>query len=556
MQSVGGGARRRAERRTAPLSDTDLRAVFNRWDANKCGWVDYVELRRALSGAGLNLNNPKTDEILQFCDEDTAGGSLDIGQFGALVRRLESLDPLPTVAPPIREPALEAVAASTRPDIARPAAAGLGDSYPRDVNDIYLGDYSGPPPVPPPAALPNPAMSPRTTARVRCHVARRAAAASRMPSAVAAPRVPQGAPDPEPWNGSAAAGKDWHWQADAHNPKEEAHPQYEQLQSQGKPYHPANRARRDAGRLPRELPDTIYSALFCFCLSIDMDLLYRDFGHGALDASIPPDRSHPRYKQLESKRRKHERAVTLKARAFAVLVLALPFVLALTLACAVQFVTSYYLVLTVLNGDENLSEGCTDETAAVLRVVVLGIFASSVARDLLETWDMHLWVKCFPTSKSFKRLRVREWVDTADRKNFVRLPEMGLTRAYRAAFYGLVLIKAGLALIVFAGGAGVLLHSPSNFELVLNTLAAEFVLNIDEMAHRLFISRSMRVRSVAPVLHAMHAERVSEYATAWKCANYMWYDIAQFVYIYVPLGLIAALGGAAHAGWCSRDDRQ
>ena len=80
----------------------------------------------------------------------------------------------------------------------------------------------------------------------------------------------------------------------------------------------------------------------------------------------------------------------------------------------------------------------------------------------------------------------------------LRKPASGITRVERLCIYLFVLVgKLLLALLVLAAGTGVLLHSPTDYDLVLNTLAAEFVLNVDEMAYILFVSPTVRSSSAA-----------------------------------------------------------
>ena len=76
-----------------PYSGAEVRAAFDRFDANGSGRLDYRELRAALRAlAGLDVDSQDATAILQQYDAD-GNGLLDLDEFGSLVRRLSSLSP-------------------------------------------------------------------------------------------------------------------------------------------------------------------------------------------------------------------------------------------------------------------------------------------------------------------------------------------------------------------------------------------------------------------------------------------------------------------------------
>ena len=76
-------------------SDAELRAAFERFDANKSGRLDYRELREALRAVGgLELDGQEAVDILQQYDSD-GNGLLDLDEFSSLVRRLAGLQARP-----------------------------------------------------------------------------------------------------------------------------------------------------------------------------------------------------------------------------------------------------------------------------------------------------------------------------------------------------------------------------------------------------------------------------------------------------------------------------
>ena len=72
-------------------------------------------------------------------------------------------------------------------------------------------------------------------------------------------------------------------------------------------------------------------------------------------------------------------------------------------------------------------------------------------------------------------------------------PLTGITKWERAAFYLCVLLpKLGIAAAVAEAGAGAVLRSGNNFDLVLNALAATFIIEFDEWAYGMLIPSALR----------------------------------------------------------------
>ena len=83
----------------------------------------------------------------------------------------------------------------------------------------------------------------------------------------------------------------------------------------------------------------------------------------------------------------------------------------------------------------------------------------------------------------------------------------GITPFARGVFYVFVLApKALLALWLGLAGSGLVLRSESNYDLVLNAVAAGFVLDLDEVAHRVFLPRMKKNMAKCPPLGVTQAE--------------------------------------------------
>ena len=70
-------------------SDSDVRAAFRRFDANNSGKLDYKELRAALRGLGVDVDEREAVRVLQSYDEE-GNGLMELDEFSRLVRQIQS----------------------------------------------------------------------------------------------------------------------------------------------------------------------------------------------------------------------------------------------------------------------------------------------------------------------------------------------------------------------------------------------------------------------------------------------------------------------------------
>ena len=168
-----------------------------------------------------------------------------------------------------------------------------------------------------------------------------------------------------------------------------------------------------------------------------------------------------------------------------------------------QLAFSYYLINTVrqshgsldnTSGDP-LSDYCSgydNAGSAILKMLGVISFLSLCLGDLQETYDMHLWLSMFKTSKTHEKLEVHRWVDTSNKivkDTKIYLPLTGITCFARFIFYTLVVIpKVVVAVCVAMAGSGLVLRSDSDYDLVLNAVAAGFVLELDEVVYRVYLT--------------------------------------------------------------------
>ena len=121
-----------------PQADATLRAVFERFDANRSGRLDYSELRNCLHALGIDVTPPEAAQVLARYDADHSG-LMELDEFARLARGLgyqpasyqpASHPPPPSYPPP---PAFPPPAAPAYQPAAYPPTAYPPPSHPRTV---------------------------------------------------------------------------------------------------------------------------------------------------------------------------------------------------------------------------------------------------------------------------------------------------------------------------------------------------------------------------------------------------------------------------------------
>ena len=226
-------------------------------------------------------------------------------------------------------------------------------------------------------------------------------------------------------------------------------------------------------------------------------------------------------------------------------------VLALTATYVVQFTFAYHLLGAV--GKEPLASTCTG-TSSLLRHVAVLTFCSLICFDLLETYDMHLWISMFPSARSHEKLAFVKSQDLSASHHpaigrttsgiiWVFRPASGITRRVRVLFYVCVISgKLLVALSVLAGGAGAILRSADNFDCVLNSVAAAFIIEIARSVYGLYVPRYVRkLFTSLPALGLTEAERAK---------RPLRFHTAQKLHFYLVAALVFLLNGSVMHAWC------
>tara|TARA_B110001452_G_scaffold264395_2_gene267342 strand:- start:42 stop:1505 length:1464 start_codon:yes stop_codon:yes gene_type:complete len=283
-------------------------------------------------------------------------------------------------------------------------------------------------------------------------------------------------------------------------------------------YNPMTQLRKEEGRFPIHMPETVYTAVILCWLNLPV----------------------PRYRRDGTR-------IPGPGWGFQMGVMFGPVVVAYIISCVVQMAMSYYLLTALaIHDGEDLSQTCTSDTSWPLRLCACFIYLCAVMSDAFETRDMHMWLSCFRRAERREFFKVVESKDRGDVEFATILPKSGMTSSTRTAIYGGVMLpKVLLSALVLCAGAGVVLRSKSNFELVLNSVAVAFVLEIDELIYKALVSTSVKQRCKAPSFAAP--------ATGAYIARYGGYrrnEYWAFLHTYVALALVVLMGLVQYRFWC------
>ena len=176
---------------------------------------------------------------------------------------------------------------------------------------------------------------------------------------------------------------------------------------------------------------------------------------------------------------------------------------ALSVTIVLQVTFGMFLYGAVLDADGDLARTC-DHSTVWLRWIALSAFTMLGLKELLDAWNMHLWLQLFPRSISHQPLELQNnlrasrapgpgWERT---KVSVHRPTMGIPRLARASFYAFAIIpNVASSVLVLIAGSGAVLRSANDFDLVINSVAAAFVLELDALVYTLLIPASTKALS-------------------------------------------------------------
>jgi hypothetical protein len=132
-----------------------------------------------------------------------------------------------------------------------------------------------------------------------------------------------------------------------------------------------------------------------------------------------------------------------------------------------------------------------------LRFICLAIFIAFVSQDMSETYKMFLWVVNMKTSRQHEEIKVA--VSSSGETTLVS----GLT-LYMKIFNIVVIVlpKLVIGILILVIGCPFLAKSETDEDLLLNTLAAYFIVEIDEYMYTIFDNYFIKnaLDQVPPVL--------------------------------------------------------
>lgn len=201
-----------------------------------------------------------------------------------------------------------------------------------------------------------------------------------------------------------------------------------------------------------------------------------------------------------------------------------------------QVTLGYYLFGGVTSADGDLAPECAPDLY-YLQCAALTAFVCMAMRDFLEALDTHQWLQMFKRSAGHEELKLQKYKDQND--DTLHRPTTGLTRCARTAFYLLLLLPCvAVTTLVLIAGSGAVLRSENRFDLVLNCVAAIFVLDLDDICYALLVSRSAKNACEGlPPLNAGEEEGGEGAAFGRFCgaAFFFWLVFGAALLIDVPL---------------------
>lgn len=182
------------------------------------------------------------------------------------------------------------------------------------------------------------------------------------------------------------------------------------------------------------------------------------------------------------------------------LTILLPQILAYIICLTVQI--SFIFFVRSLTEDIPIPV-CQDKLDWYPRVLGLILCVASVYRDFEETIQMILWVRCLPNfdpkihdgiieycceNSGRTSLPFQNWTNP-DTKQVVTKPAAGISQAYRFCIYAFVLLpKSVLSVLVLAYGAKNVLAAGTVGDVIANSMAFVFVLDLDDLVYTVLTS--------------------------------------------------------------------
>ena len=238
------------------------------------------------------------------------------------------------------------------------------------------------------------------------------------------------------------------------------------------------------------------------------------------------------------------------------LVITLPLLSAFLASVGAQAAFVYFLRAIVDAGFDDRS--CDNEGSPYLRGLCLVVLNMLALTDVVETNDMARWLRMIPEWNAEKHAALQKEHGTflcvrsceMFDKERGRVTEAGhvfatgITPRSRALVYACVLVpKVALALAIMVYASAYIVYAPTNEDLLLNSVATVFVLDVDDYAYTYLVP-------------SVYRAAVSGFPAIMSRDEEFKMDLALYQFFgpfFLPL-VLAGATAATYEGWCGVEE--
>ena len=218
--------------------------------------------------------------------------------------------------------------------------------------------------------------------------------------------------------------------------------------------------------------------------------------------------------------------------------------------CFVSIFLQFTLAVYLHSSLAAASDSCGDAPLLLQRAAVW-TFILYVEHDLLETWQMHQWLSQWKTEPHHVKMRLGEVVDTEDRyRPLLVIPLTSVTRMERVVFYlACLLPKLLIAIVCMLAGIGTILRAQTTYDVVLATVAAVFILDVDDIVYKLLVDDvgKKMTGGVPPLSVRWRKERRIRVGCLRRFPTWL---VEPLMHVFFFLALTVLLGVVATEYWC------
>jgi hypothetical protein len=173
--------------------------------------------------------------------------------------------------------------------------------------------------------------------------------------------------------------------------------------------------------------------------------------------------------------------------AYTIKVTITPVLLGVAISTFLQAGLALFMFSAIVNIESSSLSPTCGATTPLLLHMALFCFTCFPIRDLVETFGMLQWLNEIPTSETHEELEVQR-MKLQGRSNFSILilrPVTGMPLGERAFYCITCLVpKLIVAIICLLAGSGAILRAANNYDLVMATVGATFIMESDDMLYK------------------------------------------------------------------------